>query len=123
MYVLGPGTHGCTVGGHPVSFAAALAMLNMFDKEDVVAGVVSKGTAMMEAFAAAGVPARGLGLLIGVPVSDGASGVAAMQGAGYLIGLAGPKVVRCAIIDCVPCNAFGRRSCTGSVHHGYGRIN
>ena len=36
-------SHGFTFGGHPVSTAVALANLDLFEKEDIVAGVAAKG--------------------------------------------------------------------------------
>ncbi len=95
---LGPGSHGCTFGGHPVAAAAALATLDTVTSEGLVERAELLGNRMQAAAADEGVPMRGAGLLQGIPVAnDGASRVqSAMQSAGFLVGTAGKDVVRMA---------------------------
>ena len=74
--VLGPGDHASTFGGNPVSAAAACAVLDILDDE-TVAQVKEKGRYLREAIEAMDLPClggtRGMGLMIGVEVKDGAS--------------------------------------------------
>lgn len=95
---LGPGTHGCTFGGNPVSCAAAIATLDTIKADGILEQVTENGTALKAALQDAGLKVRGEGLLLGV-VLDGpyAKQVsAAMAEAGFLVGIAGPDVVRLA---------------------------
>ena len=74
--VLGPGDHASTFGGNPVSAAAACAVLEILD-EEAVGQVKEKGRYLREAIEAMDLPClggtRGMGLMIGVEVKDGAS--------------------------------------------------
>ena len=67
-----PGAHGSTFGGNPVAAAAALATLNVVEKEDLMAQAVETGQYIMDALqelqtrhASIGM-VRGRGLMIGV---------------------------------------------------------
>ena len=87
-----------TFGGNPVSAAAALAVLDVLDDERVLERVVRVGDALRGAIAEttrhhpAVVDVRGVGLAIGVEVSDRATAAAIKEGLrerGVLIGTAG----------------------------------
>jgi 4-aminobutyrate aminotransferase-like enzyme len=64
-----------TFGGNPVACAAALAVLDVVEDEDLIARAAVTGDALRAAIAAVGSPAigdvRGLGLLTGVELVDG----------------------------------------------------
>ncbi len=76
---LPPGSHASTFGGNPLACAAGLAVLRIFDEEDLVANADRMGARMIEGLTAiagdpsmpAAVEARGLGLLAGVRLADG----------------------------------------------------
>ena len=94
--VLGPGDHASTFGGNPVSAAAACAVLDILD-EEAVGRVKEKGRYLREAIEAMDLPClggtRGMGLMIGVEVKDGASNkelCARLNRAGLLSLTAGP---------------------------------
>jgi acetylornithine aminotransferase len=98
----GPGEHGSTFGGGPVPSAAALAVLETIDADDLLANVVAMGALFREevarlAPAGALVEVRGDGLLCGLRVagSRAAAVVDALVARGVLASTAGPDVVRC----------------------------
>lgn len=93
---MGPGTHGCTFGGNPVSCAAALAVLDTLESEGLVEQAARLGQVFEAALDVAGLPHRGLGLLQGVLVADAAGTAASLRDAGFLVGIAGGGVVRFA---------------------------
>lgn len=76
---LPPGSHATTFGGNPLAAAAALAVLRIFDEEDVVANADRMGERLGAGLAAlaadpsvpAAVEARGRGLLRGVRLASG----------------------------------------------------
>jgi 4-aminobutyrate aminotransferase len=73
------GAHGSTFGGNPVTCAAALATLEVFDREDVYARVRRLGEATITRLRAeiGGLPPvrdiRGVGLMIGIELADAAT--------------------------------------------------
>ena len=73
-----PAAHGSTFGGNPVSCAAGIATLDVFEEDNVLGNCLDKGTQMMDRLRGlqAKLPAigdvRGLGLMIGIEVVDGA---------------------------------------------------
>lgn len=75
-----PAAHGSTFGGNPVSCAAGVATLEVFEREQILAKATAKGTDLLARFRAlqGTTPAigdvRGLGLMIGVELikKDGA---------------------------------------------------
>ncbi|TMK91327.1 MAG: aminotransferase class III-fold pyridoxal phosphate-dependent enzyme [Actinobacteria bacterium] len=92
-----------TFGGNPVACAAALAVLDVIEDEDLIARAGAVGSELRAAIRAVDAPAigdvRGLGLLTGVEIVD-ASGDPdparaaavknAMRGRGVLVGSTGP---------------------------------
>ncbi|MCF8570656.1 acetylornithine transaminase [Gordonia sp. HY002] len=100
--LLGPGHHGSTFGGNPASAAAALAVLDHIDANDLCARVDALGKSLTADIEGLGHPlikgVRGDGLLLGVvltePVSKEAD--AAARDAGYLINAPAPDVLRLA---------------------------
>ncbi len=71
-----PGRHGSTFGGNPVSCAAALATIDVIEKEKLVERAASKGHEMLE-YLRKGLASnahvgevRGLGMMIGIELND-----------------------------------------------------
>jgi acetylornithine aminotransferase len=98
----GPGEHGSTFGGGPVASAAALAVIDTIDAEDLLANAAAMGASLRTeaarlAPAGALVEARGDGLLCGFRVAGprAAAVVEALLARGVLASTAGPDVVRC----------------------------
>jgi predicted acetylornithine/succinylornithine family transaminase len=98
----GPGEHASTFGGGPVVCAAALAVLDVIEKEGLLENARAQGERLLaglnEALSAEGVddPARGLGLLVGAPVGSGRARavVEGLMSRGFLATEAGSDVVR-----------------------------
>ena len=98
---LGPGTHGSTFGGNPLSCSAALAVLDVIEAEGLLENVRAQGRRLLAGLQAlrprhAGiVDVRGCGLLIGMEMAeDVAPLVAACRERGLLLLSAGPRVLR-----------------------------
>ena len=102
---LPPGSHGTTYGGNPLACAAALAVLRIFDSEQLVDNAQKQGAYLGERLAAfasdASLPAaaepRGLGLLRGIAVAEGydpGALVADLRARGVLVSIAGGNVLR-----------------------------
>ncbi|MGQ0537221.1 MAG: acetylornithine transaminase [Methanobacteriota archaeon] len=97
-----PGDHGCTFGGNPVSAAAALATLDVLEEDGLIAEALAKGAALRSALAATlgprGSEVRGLGLLVGIELSDPKAKevVKAAEDLGLLSNAASDRVVRLA---------------------------
>ena len=74
--LLGPGTHGTTYGGGPVACAAAEAVLQTIEAEDLVSRVREMGdyaSGVIESWDSALVKCvRGMGLMLGVVLADNA---------------------------------------------------
>jgi acetylornithine aminotransferase len=100
--LLGPGSHASTFGGNPVCCAAALAVLDTIQSEDLLEHVKRIGERLRAGIEALGHPlvdgVRGAGLLLGVvltaPVAGALTG--ALADAGFLINAVQPGVVRLA---------------------------
>ncbi|GIH17289.1 acetylornithine transaminase [Rugosimonospora africana] len=98
--LLGPGSHGTTFGGNPVSCAAALAVLGTISSEGLLDHVKRIGERLRRGIEALGHPlvsgVRGSGLLLGIvltaPVAGALAG--ALREAGFLVNAVQPDVVR-----------------------------
>ena len=100
-HVLGPGNHGSTFGGNPLSCAAAHAVLDVFESEQIVSRAASMGQYLRDklAFALQGVNGvkeiRGQGLMIGIELEmDCAELVGQALEEGLLINVTAGSVVR-----------------------------
>jgi acetylornithine/succinyldiaminopimelate/putrescine aminotransferase len=101
---LTPGTHASTFGGNALACAAGLAVLRIFDEEDVLANVKARGSELSEQCAAIvrrypslAVLARGRGLLQGIVLAQGvdpARALTKVRERGVLATLAGGNVLR-----------------------------
>jgi acetylornithine/N-succinyldiaminopimelate aminotransferase len=97
-----PGNHGTTFGGTPLACAAALAVLDVIDRETLVEKVQLNSRAWHERlqtlvteFPAQVLAIRGLGYLVGIQLaSDPSPYLAALREAGLLAPSAGVNVVR-----------------------------
>ncbi len=72
--VLGPGAHGSTFGGNPMSMTAACVVLSEVTKPEFLRAVEEKGEYLMEKIRGIGSPeiaeVRGMGLMIGIALRD-----------------------------------------------------
>lgn len=100
---LPPGSHASTFGGNALACAAGLAVLSIFDEEQLVANAETRGQHLAEALDGlvadtdAAVEARGLGLLRGVLLADDVDPLAtlhAIRDRGLLLTTAGGTVLR-----------------------------
>jgi acetylornithine aminotransferase/acetylornithine/N-succinyldiaminopimelate aminotransferase len=97
-----PGMHGSTFGGTPLACAAALAVLDVIEREGLLAHVARESvpwigelTRMAGEFPGKVLGIRGLGFLVGVQMaSDSAPTIAALRERGLLIAPAGVNVIR-----------------------------
>ena len=97
-----PGSHGTTFGGTPLACAAALAVLDVIDREDLMGAVLRNSPAWHTALrqVAADFPTkvrevRGLGYMVGIGLSaDPAPVNAKLREAGLLCPTAGNNTVR-----------------------------
>ncbi|KKL21131.1 hypothetical protein LCGC14_2448550, partial [marine sediment metagenome] len=68
--VLGPGTHGCTMGGNPLCAAAGVATMKLIHDQGLLEAARTKGAAIVDAVTSAGISkvkqVRGKGLMIGI---------------------------------------------------------
>lgn len=97
--LLQPGNHGTTFGGNPVAAAAALAVIDTIEKEDLLAHVQRVGALLAEGLADRRVTeVRQAGLLIGLdldaPVAAKVTDVALAQG--FIINAPTPERIRLA---------------------------
>lgn len=96
------GDHGTTFGGNPVVAAAALAVLDVLEKEDLLARSTQLGAALRDGIEALQHPlvdhVRGVGAWLGIvltsPVAPAVE--AAAREAGFLVNAAVPDAVRLA---------------------------
>lgn len=100
--LLGPGSHGSTFGGNPVSCAAALAVLRTIAADGLLDHVKRVGERLRSGIEALGHPlvgaVRGTGLLLGVALAGPVAGRAAeaLRGAGFLVNPVQPDTIRLA---------------------------
>lgn len=99
---LHPGDHGTTFGGNPVSCAAALAVVDTIESQDLLGNARRMGIAIREAVLALESPlvsqVRGEGLWLGIVLTDGIAPAveAALRQEGVLVNAAKPDVLRIA---------------------------
>ena len=97
--VLGPGDHGSTFAGAPVTASAALAALEVLDDEQLLSGVRERGAELAEGLRGLDgiVDVRGCGLMVGVSLAAGldSAGVARRcLERGLVINVPGPGMLR-----------------------------
>jgi acetylornithine/succinyldiaminopimelate/putrescine aminotransferase len=105
--LLGPGTHGTTYGGSPLACAAANAVFDTIEKEDLLANARERGEQLRAAVSKLPLvrEVRGAGLLLGAEVADfapnqGEEGTPALRltkrliAAGLLVVPAGDNTIR-----------------------------
>lgn len=97
-----PGMHGTTFGGTPLACAAALAVLDVLEREQLMDAVAKRSPAwhgqleqLAKDFPAQIIGVRGLGYLVGIQLtSDPAPYLAAARELGLLAVIAGNNVIR-----------------------------
>ncbi|MFC0566837.1 acetylornithine transaminase [Plantactinospora siamensis] len=100
--LLGPGSHGSTFGGNPVSCAAALAVISTIANEGLLDHVKRVGERIRSGVEALGHPlvaqVRGAGLLLGIVLTAPAAAAVAgaLREAGFLVNPVQPDVLRLA---------------------------
>jgi acetylornithine aminotransferase len=100
--LFGPGSHGATFGGNPVSCAAALAVLGTISADGLLDHVKRIGERLRRGIEALDLPlvshVRGAGLLLGIVLTAPLSGAVAnaARDAGFLVNPIQPDVVRLA---------------------------
>jgi acetylornithine aminotransferase len=97
--LLQPGNHGTTFGGNPVATAAALAVIETVEKDDLLGNATSVGERLRAGLADPRVTeVRGQGLLIGLDLSEdkAAAVVQAAQDHGFIINMCAPDRIRLA---------------------------
>ena len=113
--IFAKGEHGSTYGGNPVVCAAALAVLDTIERENLLDHVVKVGDQLADRIVATGHPlivtVRGSGLWRGIVLAEpvGPAVEAAARDAGFLINALRPEVIRLApplIIDSDEVRAF-----------------
>lgn len=99
--LLGPGTHGTTYGGNPVSCAAGLKVLEIIERDGLIDGATALGARLKDGLLALKSAkireVRALGLMIGIDLVDGVVAldvVKALMAQGLLTIPAGERVVR-----------------------------
>jgi acetylornithine/N-succinyldiaminopimelate aminotransferase len=100
--LFGPGAHGTTFGGNPVSCAAGLAVISTVANEGLLDNVKRVGERLRRGIEALGHPlvaeVRGAGLLLGIVLRAAVSGevAATLRDAGFLTNPVQPDVIRLA---------------------------
>ena len=98
-----PGDHGSTFGGNPLACAAAMAVLDVYEKEGLVAAAAQRGQQLKRAlhdlheqYPHIIKDVRGVGLMLACELCEpqAAAVKAAMMTRGYLIGSVGTSVLR-----------------------------
>ena len=100
--LLGPGAHGSTFGGNPVSCAAALAVLGTIARDGLLDHVKRVGERLRTGIESLGHPlvvgVRGEGLLLGIVLTEPIAGAVAdaLIHAGFLVNAPAADVIRLA---------------------------
>ncbi|GAB1693004.1 acetylornithine transaminase [Krasilnikovia sp. M28-CT-15] len=100
--LFGPGSHGTTFGGNPVSCAAALAVIRTIAAEGLLDNVKRVGEQLRRGIEGLGHPliagVRGSGLLLGIVLTADVSAPLAekLRDAGFLVNPVQPGVIRLA---------------------------
>jgi acetylornithine/N-succinyldiaminopimelate aminotransferase len=96
--LFGPGSHGTTFGGNPVSCAAALAVIRTIAGEGLLDNVKRVGEQIRRGAEALGLQVRGAGLLLGIvlPAPVSATVATDLRDAGFLVNPIQPDVIRLA---------------------------
>lgn len=100
--LLTPGRHGSTFGGNPVACAAALAVLDTIEREQLLQHVKEAGERLRDGIMTLGHPlvsqVRGAGLLLGMVLTESLAARVqrVAQDAGILVNAVAPDVVRLA---------------------------
>ncbi|HVU34632.1 MAG TPA: aspartate aminotransferase family protein [Opitutaceae bacterium] len=97
-----PGNHGTTFGGTPLACAAALAVLDVIDREGLLGKVQAQSApwlaalqSLVQAFPKQVLAVRGVGYLVGVQMADEPGPyIAAARERGLLVPSAGQNVIR-----------------------------
>jgi acetylornithine/N-succinyldiaminopimelate aminotransferase len=113
--LFGPGSHGSTFGGNPISCAAGLAVISTIANEGLLDHVKRTGERIRRGIEALGHPriseVRGAGLLLGILLTEpvSVSAATALREAGFLVNPIQPDVIRLApplIINAEQVDAF-----------------
>ncbi len=97
--LLQPGNHGTTFGGNPVATAAALAVIDTIEKDDLLTNAVTVGEQLKAGLADERVTEiRGQGLLIGLDLSEDRSAQVAdaALARGFIVNACSPNRIRLA---------------------------
>jgi acetylornithine/N-succinyldiaminopimelate aminotransferase len=100
--LFGPGAHGTTFGGNPVSCAAGLAVIRTIANEGLLDNVKRVGEQIRRGVEGLGHPlisgVRGAGLLLGIVLTAGVAPqvASALRDAGFLVNAVQPDVIRLA---------------------------
>lgn len=99
--VLGPGKHGCTMGGNPLCAAAGVATFKLIEQEDLVGRSIGMGKIVVERIRQANLSCvteiRGAGLMLGVELDrPGKEVFDACMARGLLINVTQDRILRLA---------------------------